>query len=114
MKTEKIDRTDWKISKDNYKTSLAKSLSNRPEDLKVFKKHIIGNYNKTKELDILLENLKVIAMAEGRIADLAKRTKMQRTSVYKVLSKQSNPSFNTVVSLAHNLGMDFRLSAMAK
>jgi probable addiction module antidote protein len=114
MKTEKFDRTDWKISKDTYKTSFAKSLGNHPEDLKAFKRHIIDNYNKTKELDILLENLKVIAMAEGRVAELAKKTNMQRTSVYKVLSKQSNPSFNTVVSLAHNLGIDFRLSTMVR
>jgi hypothetical protein len=37
MKREKIDRMDWKISKNLYKISFAKSLSNRPKHLKAFK-----------------------------------------------------------------------------
>jgi hypothetical protein len=43
-------------------------LRNCPKDLKAFKRHIIDNYNKTKELDILLENLKVIVMSKKRVA----------------------------------------------
>jgi probable addiction module antidote protein len=53
-------------------------------------------------------------MAEKNVSEIAKKAKLERSSVYKILSKNANPSFNTVVSLAHNLGMDFRLSAMSK
>ena len=42
------------------------------------------------------------------------RTDFFEDSVYRMLSKNANPSFHSVVSFVHNLGMDFRLSTMLK
>ncbi|MDR1104551.1 MAG: hypothetical protein LBK92_04300 [Endomicrobium sp.] len=52
-------------------------------------------------------------MAEGKIATLVKTTKVERTSMYRMLSKSANPSFHSI-SFAHNLGMDFRLGVASR
>ncbi|MDR1474203.1 MAG: hypothetical protein LBS38_00725 [Endomicrobium sp.] len=49
-------------------------------------------------------------MAEKKVSELAKVAKVNRSSVYNILSKDANPSFCSVVSFAYNLGIDFRLS----
>jgi probable addiction module antidote protein len=92
----------------------ANYLKKNPKKLKNYKKHIVTEYNKTKNAAVFLESLKTVAMAERKMSELAKVAKIERSSVYKILSKEANPSFYTIVSLAHNLGMDFRLSTLAK
>jgi putative addiction module killer protein len=109
MKKEKeiIDKTDWHIDKEDYDTTFAKIISKNPKRLKVFKKHIIEKYNKTKNLPIFLEDLKIIAVAEGNIAELARKSNMKRPNIYRVLSRDNNPTFEKVSIIAHNLGIDF-------
>jgi probable addiction module antidote protein len=82
--------------------------------LRSYKNHIIEEYNKTRDTALFLDSLKILAMAEGKVTALAKTTKIERSSVYRMLSKNANPSFHSIVSFVHNLGMDFRLSATAK
>lgn len=114
-KREKIDfeisPEDIKNPKENFAEYYANFLKNRPAELKSYKKHIIQEYNKTKDVAVFLEGLKIVAKAEGNVSKLAKNTGMDRTSIYR-LSREANPSFCTIVSLAHNLGMDFRLSSI--
>jgi DNA-binding phage protein len=98
------------IVKEDFNTTFAKSLSKNTKRLEAFKKRIINDYNKTKNIHIFLDNLKIVAMAEKKVSELAKAAKVDRSSAYKILSKDSNPSFYSVVSFAHNLGLDFRLS----
>ncbi|MDR1244996.1 MAG: hypothetical protein LBJ98_03350 [Endomicrobium sp.] len=109
---DKIDNLDWDIATEDFDTTYAKILSKNPERLKAFKKRTIDDYNKTKNVPLFLSNLKIIAMSERKMRELAKVTKIERSSVYKILSREANPSFCTIVSLAHNLGMDFRLSSI--
>ncbi|MDR2437260.1 MAG: hypothetical protein LBD17_04240 [Endomicrobium sp.] len=110
MKKENIDKTDWSIAKEDFDTTYARSLSKNAKRLEAFKKRIINDYNKNKNVAIFLGNLKIAAMAEKKVSELAKAAKVDRSSVYKILSKDANPSFYSVVSFAHNLGIDFRLS----
>jgi probable addiction module antidote protein len=116
-KREKIDLEitleDVKIPKEDFAEYYANFLKKRPSELKSYKKHIIQEYNKTKDVALFLEGLKIVAKAEGNVSKLAKNTGMDRTSIYK-LSRKANPSFCTIVALAHNLGMDFRLSVASK
>ena len=108
MKKENIDKTDWSITIEDFDTTYARSLSKNAKRLEAFKKRIINDYN--KNIAIFLQNLKITAMAEKKVSELAKAAKVDRSSVYKILSKDANPSFYSVVSFAHNLGIDFRLS----
>ena len=122
MKKEKIDLskitsgniidTDlWQISKTDFDTTYAKSLGKSPARLNAFKKRVISNFNKTGNMQLLLLNLRTIAIAQCKMSELAKRVKLERSSIYKILSKKANPSFCTIVSIAHNLGINFKLTA---
>jgi DNA-binding phage protein len=75
-----------KIAKEDFDTTYAKSLSKNAKRLEAFKKRIINDYNKTKNINIFLNNLKIIAMAEKKVSELAKAAKVDRSSVYKILS----------------------------
>jgi DNA-binding phage protein len=111
---EGIKIEDAEIIKTGFFEDYAKRLRKNPRELKEYKKHIIDGYNKTRDTGLFLDSLKIVAMAEGKISNLAKAAKTERSSVYRMLSKNANPSFHSVVSFVHNLGMDFRLSTIVK
>jgi hypothetical protein len=56
-------------------------LSKNAKRLETFKKRIINDYNKNKNVAIFLENLKIAAMAEKKVSELAKSAKVDRSSV---------------------------------
>jgi probable addiction module antidote protein len=100
------------IAKDDYNTRYGKELANNAEELKGFKKYAIKEYNETGNLGVLLENLKIIAIAKG-IRQVAQKSDMKRQNMYKFLSKESNPTYAYLTKVAGNLGLEFKL-AMAK
>jgi DNA-binding phage protein len=53
-------------------------------------------------------------MAQGKISELAKHAGVDRTSLYRMLSKNSNPSYNNVISFISDLGMNFNIVNAAK
>ncbi|MDR1418676.1 MAG: hypothetical protein LBI80_05965 [Endomicrobium sp.] len=108
---ENIKLEDAKIIKTDFFEDYAKSLKKNPKKLESYKKHIMSEYNKNKDTALLLQGLRIVAMAEGKISTLAKKTKIERTSVYRMLSKNANPSFHNVISFAHILGIDFKLTS---
>lgn len=52
-----------------------------------------------------------IAKARGR-TQLAKDTGLGRESLYKALSGEGNPSFDTILKVTHALGLQFRAAAL--
>lgn len=107
-----IDPKKCIIAKDDYNTRYGKDLANNAEELKSFKKYAIKEYNETGNLEILLENLKIIAIAEN-IKQVAQRSNMKRPNMYKFLSKESNPTYANLTKVVGNLGLEFKL-AMSK
>jgi DNA-binding phage protein len=111
MKKESTDKSDWYIEEETFGEHFAKLLSQNPKRIKSFKARVVKEYNETKDLAAFLEHLKVIAIAQKKTAMLAEKTKMKRPNIYRILSKNSNPSFSNVSELAHNLGFDFFVKA---
>jgi DNA-binding phage protein len=68
----------------------------------------IEEYNKTKGLDVFLENLKILAKAES-IVELAKKTEMKRNNIYRFLSKENNPGLKKFLPLANEIGITFKV-----
>jgi probable addiction module antidote protein len=97
------------ISKTPLQNTIAKSL-NTPAKIKAFKMAIIEEFNKTREMGVFLESLKIIAIAQGNIAELARKSGVSRPNVYKILSKDNNPRINSLLSIAHNLGVTFKVA----
>ncbi|MCL2144922.1 MAG: hypothetical protein FWH43_05480 [Endomicrobia bacterium] len=96
-----------KVIETDFFTDYAKTLKNNPAKLRSFKNRIIEEYNKTKDMPLFLENLKILAMARGNVSDLAKKSKVQRHSIYNILSKESNPLLMNVVNIMDNLDIYF-------
>jgi probable addiction module antidote protein len=107
-----IDPKKCVIAKDDYNARYGKQLAKSSMELKGFKEYAIKEYNETGNLRILLENLKIIALAED-IKKVAKKSNMKRPNMYKFLSKESNPTYTNLAKVAENLGLEFRL-AMTK
>lgn len=57
---------------------------------------------------VLLEALRNVAKAKGGIGSLAKETGLNRESLYKTLSNDGNPKYETLTAIIKALG--FRLS----
>jgi DNA-binding phage protein len=98
----------WKISKEPINVTFAKKLDT-VKKIKQFKRHIVSEYNKTKDEAYLLESLKVIAIAEGNIAALASKSNMQRTNIYQFFRKGNHPTYTNLVKVAANLGIHFNV-----
>jgi len=49
--------------------------------------------------------LRDVAQANGGMTTIAKKTHVSRSSLYKTLSKQGNPEFNSISKLLHSMGL---------
>ena len=58
--------------------------------------------------ELFLLALRNVAEAQGGVAQLAKKSKLNRESLYKILSERGNPEFRSLDALLHALG--FRLT----
>jgi len=111
MKNKNAVNKDWDISPIDFDAHFAKILSKSRKRINSFRKRVVKEYNETKDLTAFLEHLKVIAMAEHKIEMLAEKTKMKRPNIYRILSKNSNPTFSNLAAIARNLGFDFIIKA---
>ncbi|MGQ0554829.1 MAG: addiction module antidote protein [Nitrospiraceae bacterium] len=58
--------------------------------------------------ELVLRALRNVAEAQGGVASLAEKTKLNRESLYRMLSARGNPEFRSLDALLHALG--FRLA----
>ncbi len=61
--------------------------------------------------ELFLLALRNVAEARGGVAQLAEKTKLNRESLYKMLSERGNPELRSLDALLHALG--FRLAVTA-
>ena len=61
--------------------------------------------------ELFLLALRNVAGAQGGVAQLADKTKLNRESLYKMLSERGNPELKSLDALLHALG--FRLAVTA-
>jgi len=61
--------------------------------------------------ELFLLALRNVAEAQGEVAQLAEKAKLNRESLYKMLSERGNPEFRSLEALLHALG--FRLAVAA-
>jgi len=61
--------------------------------------------------ELFLLALRNVAEAQGGVARLAEKAKLNRESLYKLLSERGNPELRSLDAVLHALG--FRLAVMA-
>ncbi len=89
----------------NYHDSLLKALKDSTEAAEYINAAIEEN-----DLDTLLLALRDVAEAQGMSA-VARRAKLNRVSLYKMLSHRGNPHFQSVISLLNAAGLKFSVEA---
>ncbi len=58
-----------------------------------------------EDLELFLLALRNVAEAQGGMAQLADKTKLNRESLYKMLSERGNPELRSLEALLHALGL---------
>ena len=61
--------------------------------------------------ELFLRALRNVTEAQGGVTQLARKTKLNRESLYKMLSERGNPELRSLDALLHALG--FRLAVTA-
>jgi len=74
------------------------------EDPEYAAEYLRAALEESDEPRVLLIALRQIAKAHG-IADVAKRAKIKRESLYRALSPKGNPRFSTIVAITRALGL---------
>ena len=102
---KKNKNIDYELAKEDFDTSYAKKLKNNPKRLEKFKERIKRDFNKTRNIDVFLMNLRILAMAGG-ITELSKKTKIKRPNIYRILKPNYQPKFETILNISSGLGIE--------
>lgn len=92
------------LALEDFDTTFSKILAKDPKHLKRYEKFIADEFNKTGDISVFLEGLKVVAKAKGNIKGLAKNAKITRKSIYDMLSKDGNPGIKNFFAVYKLLG----------
>jgi probable addiction module antidote protein len=74
----------------------------------------LKEFEKDGEIDVLLDTLRLVARAQGGIAQLARRTSVSRQALSEALSADGNPRLRTFQSVLEALGLQMRFKAVAE
>ncbi len=86
-----------------YQTDLIESLRDAQEAEEYLNAALEEN-----DPELFLRALRNVAEAQGGVASLAEKAKLNRESLYRMLSERGNPEFRSLEALLHALG--FRLA----
>ena len=90
----------------SYHEDLIESLQN-PREAEAY----LNAALEEEDPELFLLALRNVAEAQGGVAQLAEKTKLNRESLYKMLSERGNPELRSLEALLHALG--FRLAVTA-
>ena len=80
-----------------------------PKKMKEYIKGVNKAYDLTKDPDVILTALKVIAFAKGNVSELARESKVERRSIYNMFQRGSNPTLRNLAAVFQNLGVNIHL-----
>jgi probable addiction module antidote protein len=93
----------------DYHDELIKSLKNHKHAVAYLNAALEESLNGDAESQkLLLLALKNVVEAQGNVSNLAKKSKIRRESIYKMLSEDGNPYLQSFTSLIHAMGFNMR------
>ena len=90
----------------DYKTDLIDRLKNKVYAMDYLRESFLLSLEDGDGTSYQLA-LRDVAEAQGGIAMVSKRAGMQRENTYRILSKERNPRFNSILKLSKAVGFDF-------
>jgi probable addiction module antidote protein len=80
-----------------------------PKRAKFTLKLALEDFENDGDVSALLDTLRLIAQAQGGIAQLARKTSISRKAVHEALSSDGNPRLKTFQSVLEGLGLRMSL-----
>ncbi len=75
-----------------------------PNEASEYLKASLDEYEKDGNIEAFLIAIRTVADAQGGITELAKKTELNRQSLYRTLSKNGNPRLKTLDIILNSLG----------
>ena len=101
----KVSRKKILENTSSYRDGLIESLKNDPEELALYIQVTIEDYEENGNIKPFLVALRNIVDVKGGISQLAEQTKLNRQSLYKTLSLDGNPRFDTLITILKAIGV---------
>ena len=95
----------------NYHDDLIRSLKDHDEAVAYLNAALEESLNGDEESqEVLLKALRNIAEAQGGLGHLAKKIRIRRENLYRILSADGNPEFKTFTSILSGLGFSLQVA----
>jgi probable addiction module antidote protein len=94
----------------SYEEQLIASLKDKQEAT-AYLQVALEEYQKDNDTEALLMALRHVAEAQGGMAELARKTHLNRESLYRTLSSKGNPRLQTLGLVLKALGFELSIKA---
>ena len=84
-----------------------------PQEATEYLKISLEEYEQDSNLEAFLLALRTVVEAQGGMTEFARKTALNRQSLYKTLSKDGNPRLQTLHTILHALGLKLSLEPIA-
>ncbi len=93
----------------SYHEELIESLKD-PDEAYGYLQVAIEEYQEDNDSEVLLVALRNVALAQGGMTALAKRTHLNRQNLYNILSRRGNPRLDTFGLILKGLGFKLAIA----
>jgi probable addiction module antidote protein len=97
----------------DYRTDLLKRLSS-PDYASKYLKAALDETLEDGDMDAFLLALKNVVEASGSVGNAARKTKISRQHLYKILSGDGNPTLDTLTSVLSSVGLSINFSPQVR
>jgi len=108
MNLKKVQKTT-----SSYENWLISSLKD-PKEAAIFLETALEEFQKDGDLKALLLSLRHVVEAQGGIGQLARKTHLNRESLYKMLSAKGDPKFTTITTLLNGIGVKLAVTPIRR
>jgi probable addiction module antidote protein len=76
-----------------------------PKSAKIAIEVALEEFEKDNDIEMLLDTLRLVAQAQGGLADLARKASVSRQALHEALSSKGNPRLRTFQNVLGGLGL---------
>jgi probable addiction module antidote protein len=96
----------------NYRNFVKETMQD-PNEASEYLKASLDEYEKDGNIEAFLIAIRTVADAQGGITELARKTELNRQSLYRTLSKNGNPRLKTLDIILNSLGFKLTIEPIS-
>ena len=96
----------------NYRNFVKETMRD-PKEASEYLKASLDEYEKDGNIEAFLIAIRTVADAQGGITELARKTELNRQSLYRTLSKNGNPRLKTLDIILNSLGFKLTIEPIS-